>query len=78
MQDFASHLRLCLEPVLGRHTTRTAVKLACEGLSLTPENLTWEHAPAICDALTPLLRTLLGRESTLAVCEEIQSRGGST
>ena len=75
---FTSHLRSCLEPVLGPHTTGHAIKLACEQTGLAQESLTWDHADSIADALTPLLRTLLGRKSTDALTQKIRGKEGSS
>ena len=76
VEAFQAHLRACLEPVLGRHTTGHAIKLASERIGAAPESLSWADAEAVANALAPLMRTLLGRESTEAVTDKIRNKGG--
>ena len=73
-KDFEAHLRACLEPLLGPHTTRHAIKLAAKELGAPKGGLTWAHADGATLALVPLLRTLIGRVSTEALQARILKR----
>lgn len=75
-EDFPSHLRACLEPVLGKHTTGHAIKMGCEQLGIGISEINWVHAESIANALTPVLRTLLGGRSTEVVLDRIRRREG--
>lgn len=77
-EDFSSHLRACLEPVLGKHTTGHAIKMGCEQLGLRTSEINWAHAESIANVLTPVLRTLLGGRSTEVVLDRIRQRAGGT
>lgn len=55
---------------LGPHTAQSAVKtFAHRALGVSPEQLTLANAPALVDALRPMLRTLLGAGQGDAVIE---------
>ncbi len=55
---------------LGPHTAKSALKTFSErALGKTPDALTNADAPALLQALKPMLRTLLGAER----CEEVLS-----
>jgi hypothetical protein len=73
-EGFGAHLVACLEPILGPHTSRHAIKLAATQLDLMPEALRWQHAGAVAQTLAPLLRTLIGRASADAVRAKILER----
>lgn len=61
----ADIVRSQLAPLLGPFTAKNAVLLiAKRNLGMEPEQLRLAEMPALLEALTPTLRTLLGREST--------------
>lgn len=57
-----------LEPFLGPHNARTAVKtFARRVFGRTPETLTAEDVPALLEGMRPMLRTLVGEQSAESV-----------
>ncbi len=74
-ETFEHHLRECLSPLLGPHTTGRAIKLACDRLEITSGRLTWRHCDAVADLLAPMLGTLSGRVSTEVVVAKIVGKG---
>jgi hypothetical protein len=57
---------------LGPHTARVAVKtFAARALSLEPEALRPRDVPALANALRPMLRTLVGKERSEVVVQQI-------
>lgn len=65
-----------LTPLLGAHTSRRAYALACESAGKPHRDATVEDVDAICDGLTPMLRTLLGKEPAGRVVRAIRRRIG--
>jgi hypothetical protein len=62
-----------LEPYLGPHNARTAVKTFTRRVfNRTPETLTAEDLPALLDGMRPMLRTLVGEDSAESVLQAIQ------
>lgn len=58
---------------LGPHTARVAVKtFALQALGRGPEELGPRDAPALLDALRPMLRAFVGRERSEAVLNDIR------
>jgi hypothetical protein len=58
---------------LGPHTATSAVKTFTQrALHITPDQLTLANAPALVDALRPMLRTLLGAGQGDAVIEQLR------
>jgi len=56
---------------LGKYTAKNAVKLACERVGLNPDRLLLKDQQALCDALRPMLRTLMGRAKTELVLARV-------
>jgi hypothetical protein len=68
----ADRLALRLARYLGPHTARVAVKtFAARGLGRGPETLTLSDVPAMTQALRPMLRTLVGRQRSEIVVQQI-------
>ena len=68
-QQIANHLATYLGP----HTARVAVKTFClRALNRGPEDLLPMDAPALLEALKPMLRAFVGRERCEAVIERIR------
>jgi hypothetical protein len=68
-QQIADHLATYLGP----HTARVAVKTFCmRALNHGPEELLPMDAPALLEALKPMLRAFVGRERSEAIVERIR------
>lgn len=67
-----------LEPLLGPHTARHALKVACARVGSAPEALKRSEAAAVAGELTPMLRTLLGRAAAERVRNKITGEEGTT
>jgi len=72
-QSIADRIIEVLEPYLGPHNARTAVKtFARRVFQRTPDTLTSEDLPALLDGMRPMLRTLVGEDSAESVLEAIK------
>jgi len=65
-----------LTPLLGRHTARKALELACQKSGTAVARLGDAELPVVIDNLMPMLRTLLGEQVAERVKGDIQHRGG--
>jgi hypothetical protein len=60
---------------LGPNTAKTALKtFSKKALGVMPEDLVAENVPTILAAMRPMLRTLLGEDSTRALLARISQR----
>lgn len=60
---------------LGKHNSKNAVKMfSMRTLKRPPEDLTIEDLPNLIDALRPMLRTLIGDESTGVVLDIVMKK----
>lgn len=74
----ADQVAEALSPYLGDFNAKVAVKtFAKRSLGVDPESLTSQHLAPLLDALRPALNTLVGRESTDALLDQILARGVS-
>jgi hypothetical protein len=72
-QQVAEHL----SPYLGPFNAGIAVKtFSQKSLQRAADTLTAEHLPALLEALRPMLNTMVGRQSTDALLDDIQRRVG--
>lgn len=67
-----------LEQLLGPHTARRALELVTKRIGGSVETLVLEDAADVCEVLTPMLRTLLGKRSAGIVVDNIMARSGET
>jgi hypothetical protein len=76
-QTVADRIASRVARFLGPHTARVAVKtFAQRSLGRGPESLTLEDVPAMCDALRPSLRTLVGKHRSEIVVQGILAEFG--
>ena len=61
-----------LTPLLGIHTSRRAFALACKQVGIIRARATEDDLEPICQRLSPMLRTLLGVESSVRVLQAIR------
>ena len=67
-QSISDQIIEVLEPYLGPHNARTAVKtFARRVFNRMPDTLTVEDLPALLEGMRPMLRTLVGEESADSV-----------
>ena len=72
-QSIADQIIEVLEPYLGPHNARTAVKtFARRVFQRTPDTLTIKDLPALLEGMRPMLRTLVGEDSAESVLQAIQ------
>jgi hypothetical protein len=70
----ARHIADSLAAYLGPHTARVAVRtFAQRALGHGAEAVTPAEAPALLEALAPMLRAFVGKERTAAVLERIRA-----
>jgi hypothetical protein len=70
-QQVAEHL----SPYLGPFNAGIAVKTFSQrALQRSAESVTLAHLPALLEALRPMLNTMVGRQSTEVLLEDIQRR----
>lgn len=71
-RSIRSQVEAHLAVYLGPHTAQTAVKtFSLSKLGVAPDALSPIHLGPLCDALRPMLRTLLGAEKTTSILERI-------
>ncbi len=72
-QSIADRIVKVLEPYLGPHNARTAVKtFARRVFKRAPETLTAADLPALLEGMRPMLRTLVGEQSAESVLQTIR------
>ena len=65
------HDRLAI--YLGPHTTKNALKtFAQKSLGVSAESITAAQAPALLDAMRPMLKTLLGAQASEKLLAQLQ------
>jgi hypothetical protein len=71
--SIADQIIRVLEPYLGQHNARTAVKtFARRVFKRTPDTLTAGDLPALLEGMRPMLRTLVGETSAESVLQAIR------
>lgn len=69
----ADTIREYLMRYIGPFTAKNAVQMfAKQALGVEPDAVTISQAPALVDALSPMLRTLLGKPSAEKVIEQLK------
>ena len=73
MPSIADQIIVKLEPYLGPHNARTAVKtFARRVFGRTPDTLTVADLPALLEGMRPMLRTLVGEQPAESVLQAIK------
>ncbi|HEU4408531.1 MAG TPA: hypothetical protein VFS43_24930 [Polyangiaceae bacterium] len=78
MSPLADLLAKPMATYLGPHTARVAVKtFSHKALGRGPETLTPGDVPALAEALRPMVRTLVGRETCEVILERTRRGAGA-
>lgn len=75
-ENFYPELLERLTPLLGQHTARRALKLACDRAGRAEGTLQAGDSSAVVALLGPMLRTLVGNQTAQAVLQDISRRYG--